>query len=121
MSRLLKRAAKRESIVQALAFDPSPAARKARLARTANSQWLNRVQRGEFRTGTKRTGAVLPQPEVKPSTRSETRNQWSALPRSSMIEWTLPNVDHACNWRDKPYEQRMVLIAAMAKLWAKTL
>ena len=37
------------------------------------------------------------------------------------IEFTLPNVDHSAHWRDKPYDQRMVLIAAVAKLWLKTL
>lgn len=57
-SKLMKRAVAREATVQALAFDKSPQARKARLDKTTHGQWLNRVQRGEFNVGTKRNGAV---------------------------------------------------------------
>lgn len=37
------------------------------------------------------------------------------------IEWTLPNLDLSSHWRDRPYAERMVLIATMSRHWLKTL
>ncbi|CAI3971322.1 hypothetical protein VAC51_00010 [Variovorax phage VAC_51] len=70
-SKLLKRAVAREATVQALAFDKSPTARKARIAKVSASQWRNRDQRGEFTLGTKRTGPVKPYVETKPAKQGE--------------------------------------------------
>lgn len=56
-SKLMKRAIQRESVVQALAFDKTPGARQARIAKATNAQWKNRTDRGEFKLGTKRNGA----------------------------------------------------------------
>lgn len=42
-SKLMKRAVERETLVQKLAWDKSPEARKARIGRTTASQWRNRA------------------------------------------------------------------------------
>lgn len=65
-SKLMKRAVEREAIVQRLAFDKTPGARQARLAKATNAQWKNRSLRGEFKLGTKGNGAC-PRPDA-PST-----------------------------------------------------
>lgn len=65
-SKLMKRAIQRESVVQALAFDKTPGARQARIAKATNAQWLNRTDRGEFKLGIKRNGAC-PRPDAASS------------------------------------------------------
>lgn len=46
-SKLFKRAVAREAVVQVLAFDKSPSARKARIAKVDSNQWRNREPRGK--------------------------------------------------------------------------
>ena len=45
-SKLMKRAVEREALVQKLAWDKSPEARKARIGRATASQWRNRQPAG---------------------------------------------------------------------------
>lgn len=45
-SKLMKRCVQREALVQKLAWDKSPEARKARIGRTTASQWRNRAPVG---------------------------------------------------------------------------